>query len=83
MATPYSLVPFDTDWRYKPLDHSEIGRRRYSAGSSPEKIDGDGGGSGGGLGGGFGEGRVLDDVQQVMTIAEMSSVSSSELLNGG
>jgi hypothetical protein len=45
-------------------------------------MDGDGGGSGGGLGGGSGKGRVMDDVQQVMTIAEMSSVSSSELLNG-
>jgi hypothetical protein len=35
-------------------------------------MDGDGGGSGGGLGGGSGEGRVLDDVQQVITIAEVS-----------
>jgi hypothetical protein len=46
-------------------------------------MDGDGGGSGGGLGGGSGKGRVLDDVQQVITIVEVSSVSSSELLNGG
>jgi hypothetical protein len=46
-------------------------------------MDGDGGGSGGGLGGGSGEGSMLDDVQQVMTIVEMSLVSASELLNGG
>jgi hypothetical protein len=46
-------------------------------------MDGDGDGSGGGLGGGSGEGRVLDDVQQVITIAEVSLVSYSELLNGG
>jgi hypothetical protein len=26
VATPYSMIPFDADRPYKPLDHSEIGR---------------------------------------------------------